>query len=296
MEVALQLLINSIVVGSAYALAAAGFTLIFGVLKLAHFAHGDVAMVGAYLALATLAATGASGVAGLALAALVAVAGCGVLGVLIERLLYRPLRSASALQLLIGALAASRLLQSAVQLTAGDEIRAFRLPDWPPVQLAGASITPVQLAILLLSLACFGGLHLLVHRTLLGAQVRAVADDPVLARTQGVPAERVTVVVFALGSALAGLAGLMLGLELHVHPAMGFALVLKTFAAVVLGGIGSLSGALLGAFAIGLLENVGGWFAGGLWKESMAYLALLAILLLRPAGMFNPGGEEEAKL
>jgi len=297
LDTVLQLVINSAVTGAIYALAAAGFTLIFGVLRIAHFAHGDVAMVGAYIAVGLLAAYGApAGVGSLALVTAAAALACGLLGVAVERLAYRPLRSGPDLQLLIAAIAVSRLLQSLVQLTAGSRIHLIQRPDWRPLELAGAYITPVQLGILALSVAVFAGLHVLVLHTVLGAQIRAVADSPALARSQGVPVERVIGVVFALGSALGAMSGILIGLEVNVTPTMGFALVLKAFAAAVIGGVGSVPGALLGAFLIGAVENVGAWFTGGLWKESMAYTVLLLVLLLKPGGLLGRQAYGEVKL
>jgi len=297
MDVALQIVINSLVAGSLYSLAAAGFTLIFGVLRVAHFAHGDVAMVGAYVALAVVALWGGQASVGTMAVGL----GAGIVasmavGVLVERWTYRPLRGAPAMQILIAAIAVARLLQSILQMTAGSSIQMFPIAQQAPLVIGGARITPVQLTVLGVSALLFTGLYFLINRTHLGAQIRAVADNPALARVQGIPVERVTMVVFACSSALAAVAGVLQGLVINIHPAMGFVLVLKAFAAVVLGGLGSIPGAIIGAFALGLFENVGAWYTSGIWKEPIAYLVLLLMLLIKPSGLLGRSTGEEVKL
>lgn len=190
----------------------------------------------------------------------------------------------------------SIFLQSATQVAAGAQTRLVRLPVWPSVELLGAHITRVQIAIFILAFVGLYFLRLLVYRTELGAQIRAVADNMELARVLGINTDRVVSAVFAVGSALAAVAGVLVGLEINIHPAMGFAMGVKAFAAVVLGGIGSVPGAIVGAFVIGLAENIGAWYLGGVWKEPVAYVIVLATLLVKPTGLFGGKLEEEVKL
>lgn len=290
-----QVLANGLIASSMYALVAVGYTLIYGVLKFINFAHGDVAMVGGYLALFMVGAGVATG-GKLALGLVGAAAGCAILGVLIERLGYRPLRNSPRLLPLITAIGIGIVLQALVALRAGSGFKVIQLPDWPVYRLGPVSITAVQVAILILAVVSLVALEFLVYRTELGAWIRAVADNRELAYVLGVDVDKVIGSVFAIGSALAGIAGLMLALEINLQPSMGFTVGIKAFAAVVLGGIGSIPGVLIGSLIIGFSENLGAWFISGVWKESIAYAILLLTLLIRPTGFLGARTEEEVKL
>jgi len=291
-ELFAQLLVTGIVVGGSYALLAVGYTLVYGVLGFINFAHGDVAMIGAYATL--LLATGA----GLPLpaATLGAMAAAAVLGVGIERVAYRPLRRAHRLAPLISAIAVSLALESAALLLWGADIRTFRLPVTAGWQLGPFFVTGVQLVILATAIAAMVGLQLLLTRTALGKAIRATADNLPVAAVVGVDVNRVIAAVFALGSALAALAATLLALEANLHPTVGILMGLKAFAAVVLGGIGSVPGALVGGFAIGIAENLGVWYLPTVWKDAIAYAILVVVLLLRPHGLFGTREAAEPKL
>lgn len=290
-----QVLTNGLIASSMYALVAVGYTLIYGVLKFINFAHGDVAMVGGYVAFFLVGAGVATG-GRLALGLMGAAVVCAVLGMLIERLGYRPLRNSPRLLPLITAIGIGIALQALVAMRAGSGFKVIALPDWPVYRIGPVAITAVQVAILLLAAVSLVALQLLVHRTDLGAWIRAVADNRELAYVLGVDVDRVIRSVFAIGSALAGVAGVMLALEINLQPAMGFTVGIKAFAAVVLGGIGSIPGMLIGSLVIGFAENLGAWFISGVWKESIAYGILLLTLLIRPSGLLGARAEEEVKL
>lgn len=282
-ELLAQLLLAGVIAGSNYALLAVGYTLVYGVLGFINFAHGDVAMVGAYLTLVLSVSAGlplpaAIGVAMLATAAL---------GVGIERLAYRPLRRAHRLAPLISAIAVSLALESAALLLWGAEVRTFRLPVSVGWQVGPALITPVQVAILATAVAAMVALQLLLTRTRLGTAIRATADNLPVAQVVGIDTNRVIAAVFALGSALAALAAALLALEANLHPTLGVVMGIKAFAAVVLGGIGSVPGALAGGFVIGLAENLGVWYIPPVWKDAIAYAVLVAMLVARPQGLFG---------
>ncbi len=292
LELFAQLLLTGIVVGGSYALLAVGYTLVYGVLGFINFAHGDVAMIGAYATLLLATSTGLP----LPVATLGAMAVAAGLGVGIERIAYRPLRQAHRLAPLISAIAVSLALESAALLLWGADIRTFRLPVTAGWQLGPFFVTGVQLVILATAVAAMVGLQLLLSRTALGKAIRATADNLPVAAVVGVDVNRVIAAVFALGSALAALAATLLALEANLHPTVGILMGLKAFAAVVLGGIGSVPGALVGGFAIGVAENLGVWYLPTVWKDAIAYGILVVVLLLRPHGLFGTREAAEPKL
>lgn len=292
LELFAQLFLTGVVVGGSYALLAVGYTLVYGVLGFINFAHGDVAMVGAYAAL--LLATGAGLPLPVATAAAMVVA--GLLGMGIERVAYRPLRRAHRLAPLISAIAVSLALESAALLAWGADIRTFRLPVTTGWQLGPFFVTGVQLVILATAVAAMVALQLLLTRTALGKAIRATADNLPVAAVVGIDVNRVIAAVFALGSALAALAATLLALEANLHPTVGVLMGLKAFAAVVLGGIGSVPGALVGGFAIGIAENLGVWYLPTVWKDAIAYGILVLVLLVRPSGLFGTRAAVEPKL
>jgi branched-subunit amino acid ABC-type transport system permease component len=292
LELFAQLLLTGIVVGGSYALLAVGYTLVYGVLGFINFAHGDVAMIGAY---ATLLLATRAGLP-LPVSTLGAMAVAAGLGVGIERIAYRPLRQAHRLAPLISAIAVSLALESAALLLWGADIRTFRLPVTAGWQLGPFFVTGVQLVILATAVAAMVGLQLLLSRTALGKAIRATADNLPVAAVVGVDVNRVIAAVFALGSALAALAATLLALEANLHPTVGLLMGLKAFAAVVLGGIGSVPGALVGGFAIGVAENLGVWYLPTVWKDAIAYGILVVVLLLRPHGLFGTREAAEPKL
>jgi branched-chain amino acid transport system permease protein len=307
MEIFLQQIINGLVQGSVYALVALCYTMVYGILGLINFAHGEIVMVGAMLALTTLTALLGWGVP-TALAALLsaalAVLGCMALGYGIERIAYRPLRHAPRLAPLITAIGVSIVLQNLAMMIWGRQYHSFPvLFDNATHTVGGAIINDVQIAIVVLALLIMAGLMMVVHRTRLGRAMRAVAENQHAAQLMGVDVNRVISITFMLGSALAAIAGLMVSANYGLaHYYMGFLLGLKAFTAAVLGGIGNLRGAMLGGVLLGLIESIGTGYIGDLsggifgsnYQDVFAFFVLIAVLVLRPSGLLGERIAERA--
>ena len=307
MDILLQQIINGLVQGSVYALVALGYTMVYGILGLINFAHGEVVMVGAMVALTAtqlLAAFGLPPLLVLLLSLMAAVMVCMALGYAIERIAYRPLRNAPRLAPLITAIGVSIVLQNLAMIFWGREYHAFPalLPSSPHM-LAGAIINEVQIVIVLVAIATMGGLLLLVHRTRLGRAMRAVAENPSAAALMGVNINAVIGTTFITGSALAAVAGVMVSANYGiVHYYMGSILGLKAFTAAVLGGIGNLRGAMLGGLLLGLIESLGagyigdlsGGFFGSNYQDVFAFFVLIAVLIFRPSGLLGERVAERA--
>jgi branched-chain amino acid transport system permease protein len=288
----LQQVINGVTIGSVYALVALGYTMVYGVLEMINFAHGDVFMVGSFLGLLVLWLFGASAPGAAVLLGAVflgAMVGCGALGVSIERVAYRPVRGTSRLGPLISALGVSLFIQNAVMLLVGARPKAF--PELISKRLyhaGGAVFTNLQLIILLGSVLLMLGLDQFVRRTRWGRAMRAVAQDAEAAGFMGVEVNTVVTVTFLLGSVLAAGAGIMVGLYYGIVDFfMGYVAGLKAFTAAVLGGIGNLRGAMLGGLLLGLAESFGAGFAGAHWRDVIAFAVLIAVLVLRPGGLLG---------
>ncbi|MES1981481.1 MAG: branched-chain amino acid ABC transporter permease [Pseudomonadota bacterium] len=300
METLLQQLINGLIQGSVYALVALGYTMVYGILGLINFAHGEVVMVGAMVALTMtgiLTAAGLPPLVVLLLSLMAAVAVCMLLGYGMERIAYRPLRNAPRLAPLITAIGISIVLQNLAMIIWGREYHAFPalLPNTLHT-LGGAVINDVQIVIVLVALAMMAGLLLLVHRTRLGCAMRAVAENPSAATLMGVNNNAVISIAFMVGSALAAVAGVMVSANYGiVHYYMGAILGLKAFTAAVLGGIGNLRGAMLGGVLLGLIESLGagyigdlsGGFFGSNYQDVFAFFVLIAVLIFRPSGLLG---------
>ncbi len=309
MEIFLQQIINGLVLGSIYALVALGYTMVYGILELINFAHGEITMMGAMVAMAVmgalaLAAPGLPGVLMIGAGLVVAIPVCMALGLLIERAAYRPLRHAPRLAPLITAIGVSIILQNVAMLIWGKQYIPF--PDILPQgrhTLYGASITDVQIAILLLTTSLMLMLILIVQKTRLGRAMRATAQSRQVASLMGVDVNRVIASTFAIGSALAAVAGVMVSAYYGLaHYYMGFLLGLKAFSAAVLGGIGNLAGAMLGGLLLGLIESLGagyigdltGGFLGSNYQDVFAFFVLIAVLVFRPSGLLGARVVERA--
>lgn len=292
--------------GSVYALVALGYTMVYGILGLINFAHGEVVMIGAMVALTVSQLLIASGLPLLILliALLAAAMVCMALGFGIERLAYRPLRNAPRLAPLITAIGVSIVLQNLAMIIWGREYHAFpaMLPNTPHM-LGGAIINEVQIIIVLVAMAMMAGLMLLVHRTRLGRAMRAVAENPSAAALMGVNANAVISTTFMIGSALAAVAGIMVSANYGiVHYYMGSILGLKAFTAAVLGGIGNLRGAMLGGLLLGMIESLGagyigdlsGGFLGSHYQDVFAFFVLIGVLVFRPSGLLGERVAERA--
>jgi len=309
MDIFLQQLINGLVLGSVYALVALGYTMVYGILELINFAHGEITMMGAMVALAAigalaLAAPGLPGVLVLGAGLVVAIPVCVALGLLIERVAYRPLRHAPRLAPLITAIGVSIILQNVAMLIWGKQYIPFPavLPQGRHA-LFGANITDVQIAILLLTMGIMLLLILMVQKTRLGRAMRATAQSRQVASLMGVDVNRVIAATFVIGSALAAVAGVMVSAYYGLaHYYMGFLLGLKAFSAAVLGGIGNLGGAMLGGLLLGLIESFGagyigdltGGFLGSHYQDVFAFFVLIAVLVFRPCGLLGTRVVERA--
>jgi branched-chain amino acid transport system permease protein len=307
MEILLQQIINGLVQGSVYALVALGYTMVYGVLGLINFAHGEVVMVGAMLALSSLTAMlgwGVPPLLALLLSIVLAMSGCMALGYSIERIAYRPLRHAPRLAPLITAIGVSIVLQNLAMMIWGREYHSSpQLIANTPHSIGGAIINDIQILIFILALAIMAALMVVVHRTRLGRAMRAVAENQHAAQLMGVDINRVISITFMLGSALAAVAGLMVSANYGLaHYYMGFLLGLKAFTAAVLGGIGNLRGAMLGGLLLGLIESLGagyigdltGGFFGSNYQDVFAFLVLIAVLVFRPSGLMGERIAERA--
>jgi branched-chain amino acid transport system permease protein len=292
----IQQFINGLTIGSVYALIALGYTMVYGVLEMINFAHGDVYMVGSFLGLFVLALMGPSftlvggGVAVLLAAALLgAMAGCALLGIGIERIAYRPVRGTSRLGPLIAALGVSLFLQNAAMLIVGTRPQAFPgLVEKQLYHVAGAVFTNLQIMILAASLGLMLVLDQFVRRTRWGRAMRAVAQDAEAAGFMGVEVNTVVMLTFLIGSVLAAGAGIMVGLYYGIVDFfMGYIAGIKAFTAAVLGGIGNLRGAMLGGLLLGLAESFGAGFIGAQWRDVIAFAVLITVLVFRPGGLLG---------
>jgi branched-chain amino acid transport system permease protein len=292
----LQQFINGLTIGSVYALIALGYTMVYGVLEMINFAHGDVYMVGSFLGLFVLGLMGpmagslGGGVALILSAALLgAMAGCALLGIGIERIAYRPVRGTSRLGPLIAALGVSLFLQNAAMLIVGTRPKAFpALLEKHLYHVGGAVFTNLQVLILGASLGLMLLLDQFVRRTRWGRAMRAVAQDAEVAGFMGVEVNTVVTLTFLIGSVLAAGAGIMVGLYYGIVDFfMGYIAGLKAFTAAVLGGIGNLRGAMLGGLLLGLAESFGAGFIGAQWRDVIAFAVLITVLVFRPGGLLG---------
>jgi len=289
----MQLIWNGIFVGSFYALVALGYSMVYGIIKLLNFAHGDIYMVGAFVGFAVL--TGMGGLAtslgfvALLIVLVIAMLVTGAAGLIIERVAYRPLRNSPRLAALITAVGASFALEYGMRLIAGPNPQVYPLRlSGQSVHVLGASVSLDQVALVAIAFALLGGLDTLVMRTSTGRAMRAIALDPKASLLMGINVDRVISRVFFLGSALAGAAGVMAGAYYgKIDFLMGFLIGLKAFTAAVIGGIGNLRGAVLGGLVLGLLESFGTNYLGGQWRDVFAFGFLIAFLVVRPTGILG---------
>lgn len=303
MDILLQQLINGITVGSVYALVALGYTMVYGIIGLINFAHGDVVMVGA-MAATTLAVAlvgadpgGASAWVAVLGALLLAIPLCMALGWTAERFAYRPLRRAPRLAALITAIGVSIVIQNIAMMVWGRNYLSFPHIIEPRLyQIGGARISLLQILIIISAAAIMAGLLLIVHRTRLGTAMRATAQNREVAGLMGVNINVVISAAFVIGSALAAVAGVMVTTYYGVAQyTMGFLLGLKAFTAAVLGGIGNLGGAMLGGLLLGIIESLGAGYIGALtngvfgsnYQDVFSFIVLIVVLVFRPSGLLG---------
>ena len=295
MSYILQQFVNGLNLGSIYAMVAIGLTIVYGILRLINFAHGDLMMVGAYLAVALLLNEFFPFGAAIIIPMLV----IGVLGIVVERLAYRPLRGAPEVAMLITSLAVSSVIQNGATMTVTAQPRAFRLPEYlvKPHFVAGARFSMLNIMTVASSIILMLLLTLFVTRTKLGIAMRACAENLKAARLMGININQVIAVAFAIGSALAAAAGFMwAGKAGEIEPFMGFLPGVKAFVAAVIGGIGSIPGAVLGGYLLGFAEI---FFVGAMpegytgYRDAFVFALLLLILLIRPYGILPTTTERE---
>ena len=300
METFIQQIINGLVLGSMYALVALGYTMVYGIINLINFAHGEVLMVGALVSWTVATSMAGSGLPGwvlLVMGMLVAIVVCASLNFVIEKAAYRPLRNAPRLAPLITAMGMSLLLQTLAMIVWKPNPKPYPAllpPD--PINLGGPVITITQCMILGLTAALLAALMWLVNRTKLGRAMRATAENPRVASLMGVKPDMVISATFIIGAALAAVAGVMWAANYGtVQHSMGFLPGLKAFTAAVLGGIGNLGGAVVGGILLGLIEAIGAGYLGDLtggvlgshYADIFAFVALILVLTLRPQGLLG---------
>jgi branched-chain amino acid transport system permease protein len=299
LEQFLQQLLNGIAWGSIYALIALGYTMVYGVLKLINFAHGEVYMVGAmagYYAAHALGFATEPSLGGFFVVLLLAMAACGLLGATIERVAYRPLRNAPRLASLITAIGISLLLQNGGQILFGADPKFFPslVAAREVVRFGSLAVSNIQLFVFGTAMLLMFGLELVVMRTRFGRAMRAVSVDAPAAALMGVPVDRVISGTFVLGSALAAAAGVLVGLSNpKIDPLMGLLPGLKAFVAAVLGGIGSIPGAMIGGLLLGVVETLVSAYLSSTYRDAIAFVILIAILLYRPTGLFGTAQVEK---
>lgn len=290
----LQQLINGLAWGSIYALLALGYTLVYGVLKFVNFAHGDVYMVGAFLAYYVTAALTQSLAPGAGLFLVVlfaAMAGSALLGFVIERLAYKPLRNAPRLTVLITAIGVSLFLENGGQRVFGADPKVFPtlIPFGEPWQIGELRIASSHLLIFGVALVLMVALEFFVQRTKPGKALRAVSLNRDAAALMGIPTDRFISLTFVLGAALAGAAGVLVSMDRKIEPLMGVMPGLKAFVAAVLGGIGSIPGAVVGGLLMGVSEILVVGYVSSTYRDAIAFVLLIVILLLKPAGILGKG-------
>lgn len=283
-------LINGLQTGSVYALVALGYSMVYGIIKLLNFAHGDIIMVGAYMVYFAIASFALPPIVAIVLAVGVST----LLGVLIEKVAYTPLRSAPRLSLLITAIGVSFLLENGAQLVFGADQKSMRSMITGTVSMGSIKISMAAVVTIVVSVAIMILLTFVVNKTKMGKAMRAVSEDMGAAQLMGISLNKTISMTFAMGSALAGIgAVLYLCAYPQASPTMGSMLGIKAFVSAVLGGIGSIPGAMVGGFAIGILEALVAAAGFSMWKDAAVFLVLIIVLLFKPTGFLGKKIQEK---
>ena len=290
----LQQLINGLAVGGIYALVALGYTMVYGVLKLINFAHGDIFTIGAYLGMTLLVSGGLSGsmtpVLAVGLVVIIVFGLVALLGVALERVAYRPLRKANRLAAVVSALGASIVFQNAVMLIYGARVYVYPENLIPTLtfNIFGLNVPLMRVIVIVSSLVLMLALYAFINRTRMGTAIRAVAIDQGAARLMGINVDRVISLVFFIGAGRGGVAGVMVGTYYgQIDFTMGWSYGLKAFTAAILGGIGNIPGAMIGGLLLGVIEALGASYLAMAWKDAIAFLVLILILIIRPTGLLG---------
>jgi branched-chain amino acid transport system permease protein len=294
MEQFLQQLTNGLAVGGIYALIALGYTMVYGVLKLINFAHGDLFTYGGYLGMTLLTSfllhDRLGAVAAVLVLAAMVMGLVGVIGVVLERAAYRPLREAPRLSAVVSALGASIFLQNTLMLVYGARFQVYPEGILPQtaVRIGPVDIPVMRLLVVLTSVVMMAALYLFVQKTKIGTAIRAAAIDQGAARLMGIDVNRVVTIVFLVGPALGGAAGLLVGLYYgQVNFTMGWIYGMKAFTAAILGGIGNIPGAMVGGLLLGVVEALAAAYLSIAWKDAFAFCVLILILIVRPTGLLG---------
>ncbi|MGW8193506.1 MAG: branched-chain amino acid ABC transporter permease [Desulforhopalus sp.] len=293
-DILLQQLANGLILGSFYALVALGYTMVYGIIKLLNFAHGDLYMLGAFVGfviLSFLSGVLGSGWTGILCSMVLSMIAVGLLGVLIQRIAYIPMLSAPRLSILITALAVSMVLYNGVMAITDGQYMAFPTDlGYDGIELGDVFITYTQMILVGASLLLMIVLYLFVHKTLYGKAMRAIAIDQDACRLMGINVNKIIALTFFIGTSLAAAAGIMAGTYYgSIHFFMGFVIGLKAFTSAVIGGIGSIPGAMLGGLLLGLLESFGTQipFIGTEWKDVFSFGILILLLVFKPTGILG---------
>ena len=288
----LQQMINGLSLGSIYALIALGYTMVYGIIKLINFAHGDIYMLGAFTAFYATTFFHLN----FFVALVVAMVLCGVLGVLIERIAYKPLRHATRITALITAMGVSYVLEYTMQYFAGSDVKTFPtdLLENTAFSLGGVRITMMQIYIFVITIILMVLLTYIVNKTKMGRAMRAVSVDEDAAKLMGINVDTTISFTFFLGSCLAGVAGVLVGVYYNsINPLMGMTPGLKAFIAAVFGGIGNIPGAMIGGLFIGIAETLVTAYGSSLYKDAIVYVILILVLILKPDGLLGKNVKEK---
>lgn len=294
MELFFQQLTNGLAVGGIYALIALGYTMVYGVLKLINFAHGELFTIGAYLGLTLLSSFAmmdhAGAFVGVLVLSFMVMGLVGLVGILLDQTAYKPLRESPRLSAVVSALGASIFFQNTLMLIYGARFQVYPRDILPrsAVPVFGLSIPIMRILIFITSFVLMAGLYLFIQKTRIGTAIRASAIDQQAARLMGINVNRVIMIVFFVGASLGGVAGLMVGLYYgQINFTMGWIYGLKAFTAAILGGIGNIPGAMVGGILLGIMEAMGAAYISIAWKDAIAFFVLILILIIRPTGLLG---------
>lgn len=281
-----QLIINGLIAGSLYASVAVGFAMIYSTNRFVHFAHGTMVAFGAYMVYTLMSIVGLPLVPSI----IAAIGLSGIAGLLMYRLVYEPLmrKKASSAILLIASIGLMILIENALLAIFGSKVKTISVfAVAPGFEIWGAHITRMQIIVILVSAILLAGITFFTKKTSWGIEMRAVADNPELAVMSGINTRRVQAMSFFMGSAIAGVAGVLIAIESHIEARLGSALMIKGFTSAIIGGMGSLPGAMFGSYVLGLVENIGIWFLPSGYKDAIAFVLLVLFLLWRPQGILG---------
>lgn len=291
LEQFLQQVVNGLSLGSIYALIALGYTMVYGIIKLINFAHGDIYMLGAYIGFAAVTMGGL----GFFPALLIAMVLCAIIGIVTERIAYKPLRNSPRITLLITAIGVSFFMEYIMVYFVGANVRAF--PDVLPktqYRLGSVVINLQQIVIILTTVALMIVLQFIVHKTKIGKAMRAVSADRDAAELMGIKVDRTISATFAIGSALAGAGGVLVGIFYNsINPLMGMMPGLKAFVAAVFGGIGIIPGAMIGGVSIGVIETMVSGYGSSMYKDAVVFAILILVLIFKPSGLLGKNTREK---